>query len=106
MAQEKIPEINKSENVSDQIKPMLPYAANILLQSLMGIPTNDEKRKDARFALNIWKSTQILEKEKTKVSLMERKFNFGVLNLYGDEKQKEQIKELVKKSFPKMNLVE
>lgn len=106
MAQEKIPEVNKTAEMTEQVKLMLPYASNILLQSLMGLPTNDERRKDARFALNLWKSSQVLDKEKTKVALAERRFNFSVLNLYGDDEQKKQIKALVKSSFPKMKFLE
>lgn len=106
MAQEKIPEVNKSQDLNEQYKPMIPYAANILLQSLMGLPVNDDRLKTAKFTLGQAKSSQVLAKEQQRVTLQERRFNFDIINTYGDEEQKKKIKALVKDSFPKMKFID
>ena len=89
-----------------QLSDTLPYAVNILLQSLMDLPVNKDKVKDAKFALSYWKGLKTLEKEERKVENANRRFNYKVLEIYGDEEDKKQIKAIIKGSLSKMKFIE
>ena len=102
----KLPEIKKDIRASEQLDEGIPYAANIIMQSLMGQPVNEDRLKTAKFTFNTYKGLKILEKEQRKVDNADRRFNFKVVELYGDEDARKKIKQLVKGSFDKMKFIE
>ena len=101
----KVP-VEMDKNIVEQLEKMIPYAANILLRSLMGLPTNRDNVKDAKFSMSTLRGLLILAKENRKVDSAEKRFNFKVLEEFGTEEEKKQIKDLFKKSFSKMKFIE
>ncbi len=106
MTEKKLPDVQKNKSVIDQLEEAMPYALNIILQSLQGFNVNRDKVKDARFAMADHRGRKILEKENRKVDNADRRFNFKVVELYGSEENKKMVKALVKKSFGKMKFIE
>ena len=106
MAEKKLPDVQKNKSVIDQLEEAMPYALNIILQSLQGFTTNPDRLKTAKFTAANYRGHKILEKESRKVDNADRRFNFKVVELYGSEENKKMVKALVKKSFGKMKFIE
>ena len=102
----KIPDIDESKSLIEQTAQALPYATNIILQSLMNLSVNRDLVKDAKFAVNTHLRIKTLEKEEKKVNNADRRFNFKVLELYGAEEDKKKVKSLISKSITKMKFIE
>ncbi len=98
--------IDMDKNIVGQLEKTIPYAANILLRSLMGLPVNRDLVKDAKFSMSNLRGLLILAKENRKVDSAEKRFNFKVLDEFGTEAEKKQIKSLFSKSFKKMKFIE
>lgn len=101
-----IPAINKDADLSKQLEDALPYASNILVRSLMGLPVNRDNVKDAKFAISNYRGLKILEKENRKVDNAEKRFNFKALDEYGNEESKKKVKALLNKSIGKMKFID
>ena len=106
MADKKMPEVKKGITLSEGLFEALPYATNLLLQDLMGFPVNPDRLKTAKFTVSNYKGIKILEKENRKVDNADRRFNFKVVELYGNDADKKKIKNIVKNSFDKMKFIE
>ena len=99
-------EVDKSKTMLEQLKEVVPHSIRILLQEQQGIPTNADRVKNARFAIAKASSLMTLEKENRKVNMAERRFNFSVLDTYGSETDKKQVKVLLGKKVKEMNFIE
>ena len=98
--------VEMDKDVIEQLEKMVPYAANILLRSLMGLPTNRDNVKDSKFIMSNLRGLLILRKENRKVDGAEKRFNFKVLDEFGSEVEKKQVKALFTKSFKKLKFIE
>ena len=101
----KVP-VDMDKSAIEQLEKMIPYASNVLMRSLMGLPTNRDNVKDAKSVFSNYRGLMILAKENRKVDGAEKRFNFKVLEEFGTESEKKQIKDLFKKSFNKMKFIE
>ena len=98
--------VDKNITMLEHLEKIIPYSAHILLQEQMGLPTNTDRVKNARFTIASFRSLKTLEKETRKVNMAERRFNFNVLETYGSEADKKEVKKLLGKKLKEMKFIE
>lgn len=97
--------IDKKTPLISQLETIAPYSVNILLRDQMGLPVNGEAVKTAKFVVSAIRAHKTLEKEQVKLELMNRKFNFNVLDKYGSNEDKQLIKDLFSKSVNQLQFL-
>lgn len=95
-----------TKSLKEIVEPSLDEAFSIINQSIKGLPVNEDRLKTAKFVIQTYKSARVIEKEDKKVSLTEKKFNFSVLENFGGEDQKKEIREMIQKGLTKINYIE
>jgi hypothetical protein len=99
-------EVIKEIDLKGIIAPSVEAAFELITKSIKGEEVDLERLKTAKFLINSYKSARIMAKEDRKVGITEKKFNFGVLDKYGSDEQKKEIKELIQKSLTKIKYIE
>lgn len=89
-----------------QFEPLLPTAVNVIKEAVEGKPVNPDRLKTAKFVVGSYKAGEIIDKEKRIVGLNERKFNFNVLDNFGSQEQKDEVKKVIQKSLVNMKYLE
>lgn len=90
----------------NEFQELIPNALKVIKEAVEGKPVNPDRLKTAKFVVNSYKAGRIIDKEDRKVSINERRFNFSVLNNFGSEDQKKQVKELISKSITTIKYLE
>lgn len=106
MAAKEIKVDRETPPVSQLEKDIIPESLSVIKQYMSNLPVNEDKLKYAYRFLLSYKGFKTLEKEEKKINLAERRHNFNVVSLYGSENMKQNIKNLISKSFDKMKFIE
>ena len=95
-----------NSNELELIKPLFVKAKNLIEQHLAGLPVNKDRTQSARLIITQYRGLLQAENNRKQLFLNSKRFDLNLLNQFGDEVQKKQLKAIFKKQFKDIKIIE